>query len=199
MNAEPASSTADDPSSSRLSPSDAADAVADRLDPNKGDLSTGDRAELRRIAPNTPFTPTLWKLLLQYGVEEPPPWWQPSVDDREQAWSRRWATLVMAMAHCAGLHARGSRYDRGEGFGATLYETGWAEDRVVRLLETPPERLHEPLRRLAQFLSSKGESADWTAVARLLFDTDEEADKTRLAVARGFYRAQYEDETEPSE
>ena len=196
MNTEPASSTAapDESGDTRLSPVEAADAIADRLDPIEGDLSTGDRAELRRVAPDTPFTPILWKLLLDYGVEDPPPWWLPSADEREEEWGRRWATLVMGMAHCAGLHERENRYDRGEDFGATLYETGWAEDRLVRLLETPPDRLHEPLRRLAQYLSSKGQAADWTAGARLLFDTDEDAEKTRLAIARGFYRAEYEDE-----
>ena len=199
MNAETTSSTADPSADTRLSPVDAADAIAGRLHPEKGDLSTGDRAELRRIAPDTPFTPTLWNLLLHYGVDEPPGWWRPSVDDREEAWGRRWATLVMGMAHCAGLHERGNPYDRGEDFGETLYETGWAEDRLVRLLETPPERLHEPIRRLAQYLSSKGEAADWTAGARLLFNTDEHAEKTRLAIARGFYRAEYEDEDAQSD
>lgn len=189
----------DDANEAQLSHPDAADAIAGRLDPIEGDLSTGDRAELRRISPDTPFTPTLWKLLLNYGVEDPPPWWKPSSDEREEEWGRRWATLVMGMAHCAGLHERGNPYDRGEEFGKTLYETGWAEDRLVRLLETPTERLHEPLRRLAQYLSSKGEAADWTAVARLLLDTDEDAEKTRLAVARGFYRAQYEDEEAQSD
>lgn len=196
-----ASSTAgaDDVDESRLSHVDAADAIADRLDPDEGDLSTGDRAELRRISPDTPFTPTLWKLLLNYGVEDPPAWWNPSSDDREDEWGKHWATLVMGMTHCAGLHERGNPYDRGEEFGETLYETGWAEDRLVRLLETPPDRLHESLRRLAQYLSSKGEAADWTAVARLLLDTDEDAEKTRLAIARGFYRAEYEDEKESSD
>lgn len=200
MSPAASSSTApDDPSESRLSHVDAADAIAGRLDPIEGDLSTGDRAELRRIEPDTPFTPTLWKLLLDYGVEDPPPWWTPSSKEREEEWGRRWATLVMGMAHCAGLHERGNPYDRGEEFGETLYETGWAEARLVRLLETPPDRLHEPLRRLAQYLSSKGEAADWTAVARLLLDTDEDAEKTRLAIARGFYRAEYEDEKESSD
>jgi CRISPR system Cascade subunit CasB len=183
----------------QLSHPDAADAIAGRLAPIEGDLSTGDRAELRRISPHTPFTPTLWKLLLDYGVEDPPAWWNPSSDDREDEWGKRWATLVMGMAHCAGLHERGNSYDRGEKFGETLYETGWAEDRLVRLLETPPERLHEPLRRLAQYLSSKSQVADWTAVARLLLDTEEYAEKTRLAIARGFYRAQYEDEEAQSD
>jgi CRISPR system Cascade subunit CasB len=170
----------------RLSHADAAHEIAGRLHPDRGDLSNGDRAELRRISPEAPFTPTLWRLLLEYNIEEPPGWWR----NGSQVWEKRWATLVMGMAHCAGLH------DRSAPFGDALYDAGWAEGRLVRLLETPADRLHVPVRRLAQYLSSQSHPADWTAVSRLLFDSGEYAEETRLSIARDFYRAQYRDEEE---
>jgi CRISPR system Cascade subunit CasB len=63
-----------------------------------GNLSTGDLAELRRISPEEPFTPPLWRVLLIFDLDNAPAW------INQKQWERHWATLMMGMAHCSGLH-----------------------------------------------------------------------------------------------
>jgi CRISPR system Cascade subunit CasB len=165
---------------------EAAHLIAGRL-ASDGALGTGERAELRRVSPESPFTPTLWRLLLDYDQDEPPSWWQAD----EGVWEKQWATLLMAMAHCAGLH------DRSVPFGEALYTAGWSELRFARLMEAPPGALRDQTRRVAQYLASKGQAADWTEAARLLFSiggSDDVAESIRLNISRDYYRAQYEDE-----
>ena len=108
----------------------------------KGVLSSGEKAELRRISPDEPFTPALWRLLLILNLDKSP--WH-----KQQVWERRWATLMMGMAHCAGLH------DYQTSFGEALAEAGWSELRFVKLMRARGEILEKYLRRVAQFLSSK--------------------------------------------
>ena len=150
-----------------------------------GGLSTGDMADLRRISPDQPFTPALWRLLLMHDLDHSPDW------IRQEKWERRWATLFMGMAHCAGLHS----YDTS--LGDALAEAGWSELRFVQLMRAKDETLETHLRRLSQFLASKNQEANWTDVARLLFfQSGETGEKVRLSISRDYYTKIYKQEQE---
>jgi CRISPR system Cascade subunit CasB len=160
-----------------ISPSQAVNKAAFKLDPeNEKGLSNGDRAALRRIDLDTPVTPTLWKVLFDLGQDEPR-------GMSETKWEQRWATLLMGMAHCAGLH------DYDVPLGQALAEAGWAETRFVRLMEADDETLPVLLRRMAQYLASKQQPANWDDVRKLLFyQSGDTAEDIRLSIARPYYR-----------
>lgn len=142
----------------------------------EGALGTGTLAELRRISPEKPFTPSLWNLLLD--LDEAEPW---GGLDRN-VYERRMATLAMGMAICAGLH------NYREPLGRALTEAGWSKLRFVRLMEVRGETLEKHVRRMAQYLASKGQSANWVDVGWLLLGQDwETAEETRLRISRSYY------------
>lgn len=148
----------------------------------QGNLSRGDLAELRRISPNEPFTPALWRLLLILNLDESR--WR-----QQEIWERRWAALFMGMAHCIGLHSYQTS------FGQALAEAGWSELRFVQLMRARDDTLEKHLRRVAQFLSSKHQEANWTDVAWLLFSqSGETAKKVRLNISRSYYSTLYAQE-----
>ncbi|MFW6053278.1 MAG: type I-E CRISPR-associated protein Cse2/CasB [Persicimonas sp.] len=143
----------------------------------EGGISKGDLAELRRIDPAEPFTPALWKVLLEYV---------PDHDKLSAEQERRWAILLMAMATCAGLH------DSDTAFGKALAEAGWSELRFVRLMEARGDNLVKEIRRLAQYLASKNQPADWTDAAWLLFvQRGDAASDIRQSIARAYYKQLY--------
>lgn len=154
-------------------------------DEYEGGISTGDLAQLRRIDPDEPYTPALWRILLEYVPDD---------DKLSGERERRWAILLMAMATCAGLH------DPSTDFGTALAEAGWSELRFVRLLEARGDSLDKQLRRLAQYLASKDQPANWADAAWLLFVQEgEHAADTRQRIARSYYRRLYSLENEAAE
>lgn len=150
-------------------------------------LDSGDVAELRRISPDQPVTPALWKLIIDLELEGSPYWL-----DRETR-EDRWATLAMGLASAPGLH----NYDTP--LGEALAESGWSELRFVRLVRASGEHLTEEVRRMAKFLASKDQEADWTDVGHLLFSqTGDPAESYRRQVARDYYSALQRDESDDS-
>ena len=169
----PETDTSEDES---ISPAQAVGRAAGMLHPEEESLPNGDRAALRRIDLDTPVTPTLWKVLFDLKQDE-------SRGMSQTKWEQRWATLLMGMAHCAGLH------DYDVPLGRALAEAGWAETRFVRLMEADDETLPVLLRRMAQYLASKQQPANWDDVRKLLFyQSGETAEGIRLSIARPYYR-----------
>jgi CRISPR system Cascade subunit CasB len=153
----------------------------------EGRISTGDLAELRRISPDKPFTPALWKLLICIDAQ------QPVGGLKESTYERRMATLAMGMAFCARLHG----YQMP--LGRALANAGWSELRFVRLMEARGEKLEVHIRRMAQYLASKSQAANWTDVAWLLLGQDwSTAEETRLRISRSYYGVLYTKEQEQS-
>jgi len=149
----------------------------------KGALSTGEMADLRRISPDQPFTPALWRILMMLDLDQSPGW------IRREQWERRWAALFMGMAHCAGLHSYNTS------LGEALAEAGWSELRFVQLMRAKEVTLETHLRRVAQFLASKNQEANWTDVARLLFyQSGDAGEKARLSISRDYYTKIYRNE-----
>ncbi|MFW6189815.1 MAG: type I-E CRISPR-associated protein Cse2/CasB [Planctomycetota bacterium] len=141
-------------------------------------LPPGDVAELRRVTPDDPYTPALWKLLLHHVPES----WTggPGRDENE----RRWAALFAGMAVAAGLH------DPAVPLGRALAEAGWSELRFVRLMRDRADGLADRVRRVAAYLNSKAQTADWADVANLLLEQEGEwAERHRRRIARDYYRA----------
>jgi CRISPR system Cascade subunit CasB len=148
----------------------------------EGGISKGDLAELRRIDPKEPFTPALWKILLEYVSDH-----EEILPERE----RRWAILLMAMATCAGLHS----YETS--FGKALAQAGWSELRFVRLMEARGDNLVKEIRRLAQYMASKNQQADWSDAAWLLFVQDgDKVGDVRQNIARDYYKQLYVEENQ---
>lgn len=162
--------------------------AAGMLNPEKGSLSNGDRAALRRIDTNAPVTPALWKVLYDLGIPEPDPQYYTS----EARHERNWGLLLMGMAHCAGLH------DYDVPLGKALALAGWSELRFTRLMEADDETLPTLMRRMAQYLASKDQPANWADVAYLLFTRGDGAHETRLRIARAYYGTLYQKEQDDS-
>lgn len=170
------------PSSNRIEYGKIVGKVANMMQ-KEGALSTGEMADLRRISPDQPFTSSLWRILMMLDLDHSPGW------IRQELWERRWATIFMGMAHCTGLHS----YDTS--FGEALAEAGWSELRFVQLMRAKDETLETHLRRVAQFLASKNQEANWTDVARLLFfQSGNAGEKVRLSISRDYYSKLYKKE-----
>jgi len=146
-------------------------------------LSNGDLAQLRRISPEEPYTPALWKMLLTYVPES---WTRgPKQEEKES----QWAALLQGMAMTTGLH------DPNVSLGKALVAAGWSELRFVRLMQARGDDLFKEVRRLASFLASKAQTTDWSDVAQLLFNQQGEwAERHRRRIARDYYHALYQQE-----
>jgi CRISPR-associated protein, Cse2 family len=159
-----------------IEPWEAIGRAAAMLHPETGRLPNGDCAALRRIDPDTPVTPTLWKVLFDLEQDE-------SKGMSQTQWEQHWATLLMGMAHCAGLH------DYDVPLGQALAEASWSETRFVRLMEADEDALPVLIRRMAQYLASKQQAANWDDVRALLFyQSGDTAEDVRLRIARPYYR-----------
>jgi CRISPR system Cascade subunit CasB len=179
----PDTDTAEADDAGPISPGEAVGRAARMLHPETGSLPTGEQATIRRVSPDAPVTPALWKVLTHLGQHEAPDWISPA------RWERRWGTLLMGMAHCPGLH------DYDTPLGEALATAGWSETRFVRLMEAGEETLPDLIRRMAQYLASKQQHANWDDVRRLLFyQSGETAEEIRLSIARSYYRTLYAEE-----
>jgi CRISPR system Cascade subunit CasB len=150
-------------------------------------LSNRDLAQLRRVSPQVPYTPALWKVLLTYV---PASWTGGSKQDEIELC---WSNLLMGMAMTAGLH------DPSVPLGRALVHAGWSELRFVRLMEARGDNLVKNMRRLASFFASKSQQANWSDVAQLLLNQEEEwAEFHRRRIARSYYSALYQQEKDTS-
>lgn len=135
---------------------------------------TGDRAALKRMAPDRP--PPL--AFYRFAFRELPEGWQ----SRRSAWQTLTAGLALASN-------QGNPHNSNRPLGRALAEQGYSEARLERLLAAEDDTLHTLLLRAARFLTTKGETVDWTDAARLLLTTaDDGKEQIRREIARDFYR-----------
>jgi CRISPR type I-E-associated protein CasB/Cse2 len=145
------------------------------------DYPTGSLAALRRIRPEAPDGAAFWWLVAEYAPKA-------FEDDRA---SEVLAAVVQGMAIAHPFHRPLSGHGR---LGEALAEAGVSEARLLRLLRQPRSELPEELRRLARLMGSKGDAGrfDWSDAFALLFWADGEAgERQRRAIARDYYRKQY--------
>lgn len=154
-------------------------AIATRLaDPTFG---TGPLAVLRRLDPAGALAePVLHRLLARHVAEEGP------------ETLRAWALLTHCMALAAPEAHRG-----GAPLGAALFEAGFSEGRLARLLEARGRDMLVVLPRTIRFLVARGQALDpvgaWMLLRPTLLDRPgdaERAETARTRVARDYYRAE---------
>jgi len=153
--------------------------MAHLLKPGDGDgdhrINNGDVASLRRLDPSDPFSPAVWKVLSIVLDDEEA---QRMSEERE----RRWAVIIGAMA-------QGPPHAYGMPLGTSLAAHNWSEVRLVRLLEARGQQLFDHVRRMAQYLRSKGATANYGDLARLiLFQEGDAATGIRHRIAKHYYR-----------
>jgi CRISPR type I-E-associated protein CasB/Cse2 len=147
-----------------------------RLAQRLAHLGTGPLAELRRLRADaedrwrSSAFYQLYVSLIESGVAGDP-------EERE----RRWAIIIAGMARLT--------HQSGRNAGATLAEHGFAERRLVRLLDADEDHLASELRAVVSYLSSKGASVNWTNLADLVISvgTDRQ-DAVRRTIAAAYYR-----------
>jgi CRISPR system Cascade subunit CasB len=137
-------------------------------------FSTGDRAALKRMAPDQP--PPL--AFYRFAFRELPENWE-----RHRA---AWQTLTAAMALSSN---HGNPHNPKRPLGRVLAEQGYSEARLERLLAAEGDTLNTLLLRAARFLAAKGEAVDWADGARLLLTvSDDGREQIRREIAGDFYR-----------
>jgi len=135
---------------------------------------TGDRAALKRMAPDQPPPLAFYRL----AFRELPDGWE----YRRGAWQ----TLVAGMALRSG---RDNPHNPKRPLGQALAQLNYSEARLERLLAAEGDTLNTLLLRAARFLAAKNESVDWTDCARLLLATeDDKPEQIRREIAGDYYR-----------
>jgi len=140
------------------------------------DFGTGPRAELRRMDPRAPSAPAFFRLLAE-------------LPERTPLDVRQWALLIHAMALAAP-----DRLRRGGELGATLFEAGYNEGRLGRLLQARAADLPDVVPRLVRFVVAHDKPLDPVALAyfiRAIGVGGDDAERARERIARAFYKAEY--------
>jgi CRISPR system Cascade subunit CasB len=134
---------------------------------------TGDRAALKRMAPDQP--PPL--AFYRFAFRELPEGWE----YRRSAWQTLTAGLALSSNH-------GNPHNPQRPLGRALAEQAYSEARLERLLAAEGSALHTLLLRAARFLAAKGEAVDWTDAACLLGLGPKDHEQIRREIAGDFYR-----------
>jgi CRISPR system Cascade subunit CasB len=137
-------------------------------------FGTGPLAELRRLDPRHPEAapPALHRQLVSLADERA----------RGQDFGR-WALLVHLLALAAPELHRG-----GASLGKGLFDAGYSEGRLTRLLEAAEPEFSVLLPRMVRFLVARGERLSPFELADLVLRRDKE--RSRLRIARDYYRAE---------
>jgi CRISPR system Cascade subunit CasB len=144
-----------------------------------GALGPGDLAELRRLDVNAPDRPTYWKILVHHlglGTDDP------AVTPGSE---RAWAIILSNMARMAP-----SPHNPRRPLGHALFDAGFPEQRLLRLLRSSGTTFVDTLRRACGFLAREGIAVNWVEVARLVLTRDpDQAEEIRRKIARDFFAA----------
>lgn len=148
------------------------------------EMTTGEKASLRRMEPSTPDSAVFWKLVSQRGIPQ-------------NLEAGKWGLIthgIALMAHTAGL-AHNTRRPVGqalyEGNGDRTTSAFYSENRLSTLLSARGPTLHRLLARLFRMLASERCSFNWREMAWFILNeghNENEADKSRIEIARAYYR-----------
>ena len=158
--------------------------IHNTIDSIEGDeMTTGDKASLRRMDPASPNSAAFWRLISQRGMDG--------------ADIRKWGLITHGIALMA--HGPGLAHRPRVAVGQALYQGGgnrvpfYSEDRLATLLSSRGSTLHRLLARLFRMLSGEGCAFNWREMAWFILNdghNEDEADKSRIEIARAYYRAQ---------
>ena len=150
------------------------------------EMTTGEKASLRRMDPSNPNSAVFWKLISQRGMSR-----NPCIE--------KWGLIthgIALMSHTAGL-----AHNPRKPVGRVLYEGNqdqpgtafYSEYRLATLLAARGPTLHRLLARLFRMLARKGCAFNWREMAWFILndgDNEERADEARIKIAREYYRAE---------
>ena len=150
------------------------------------EMTTGEKASLRRMDPGNPDSAVFWKLISQRGMPR-------NLD------VGKWGLItngIALMAHTAGL-AHSPRRPVGqalyEGYGDRTARAFYSDDRLSTLLAATGPTLHRLLGRLFRMLANERCTFNWREMAWFILNegcNEEETDKARIRIARAYYRAE---------
>lgn len=156
----------------------------------KSHFPRGDLAQLRRMNPDYPNVPAFWRLMAQRNLLGSP--------HREQ----HWAIVLQGIAIMTPTGTEGrSAHDKDIPVGRALFFGGdpkrttgfYSEARLKRLVTARGTILHTLLGRMFRMLSGKYQPLDWGEMAPFILFHDsldtERLDRSRLRIARAYYRA----------
>lgn len=145
-------------------------------------VSPGDVAALRRMDPSDPSTAAFWRLRASHLA---PAGLLPEADPWREDAEKRWATIMIAMAHLSGLHAPGMP------LGSALARAGFSELRFVRLLQARGDVLPRLAIESSRFLAAKGQPVDQKGLALLVLSDGwidpSSTERVRRSIARDYY------------
>ena len=157
-------------------------------------VSTGERAELRRMNPDVPDAAVFWRLMARYELLGSP------------ALEKKWALILHGIALMTPRSvSEGNRPSAHNGFnpvGRALFlgsesrrEKGfYSESRLNRLLTSRGPILRTLLARMFRMLASQGVAFNWREMAQFILSegyNEAAADKSRHRIARDYYRAEF--------
>ncbi len=172
--------------------SDSSVAVGTSLAPDKldwmrslagqvGHLSTGDRAALRRMELTRSAAADAVVIKLLLGAKVPPA-------SYETDWVR-WRLI----GHFAGLLSGTAAlypHDERRGVGGALFNAGFSEKRLLRLLASRSEVLRDQLILAVRILARERKPINLWTLYHLLGDDLGKSDDARLRIAQQFFAAQ---------
>ncbi len=147
------------------------------------EMTTGDKASLRRMDPASPSGSAFWSLMSQRGISN-------------NADIKKWGLIthgIALMAHNGVAHNPRMR------IGRVLYEGGgdrmpfYSNDRLATLLSAKGATLHRLLARLFRMLARERSSFNWRDMAWFILNegySEERTDEARIEIAREYYRAE---------
>ena len=149
------------------------------------EMTTGEKASLRRMNPANPNSAAFWKLMSQRGIPR-------------NADIHKWGLIMHGIALMA--HSDGLAHNPRIRIGRALYEGDgsrmpfYSELRLSALLAARGDALHQILARLFRMLASQRCAFNWRDMAWFILNeshNEERADEARIEIARAYYRAQY--------
>jgi CRISPR system Cascade subunit CasB len=135
-------------------------------------IGPGERAELRRLDVEHPYSPAFWKIMTAWVGSSHTP-----------TSETRWAIALSGFARMGPpLNKRGAR------LGQALASADYSETRLLKLLRVKGPTFADTVRRLCSFLAAKAEPVDWVELASFILTVDEQkADEARRRIARDYY------------
>ena len=150
------------------------------------EMSTGDKASLCRMVPGNPNNSAFWRLVSYRNMPR-------------NLEIGKWGLIIQGIAIMS--HAAHFAHDRTRPIGRTLFEGNsdsrsgayYSEDRLARLLSARDATLHGLLSRLFRMLANGRCAFNWYEMAWFILNegyNEEEANKSRIEIARAYYRAE---------
>jgi len=156
---------------------------------------TGERAALKRMDPDKP-SPGAYaaavRLLLNADADS---------EVKNDARLKRWTLLIHAMALMSGPDRAPHGWAEHHAAGGVMFDSGYSEDRLRRLLEARGKTFDDLLSRMARFLAAKQGTVNWGDLAPLVLDPEdsERAEQARLNLMRQFLMREARQEREAGE